>query len=312
MSLPPPFTPLSRIAIAAPSSAALDRADAEAGLAALRARGLTVESGRALAPRLGYLSGTDADRAGELNALFRRDDLDAILCLRGGYGALRILDRLDWDALAAHPKLIVGYSDITALHLAAWKLAAVPGLSAAMAASDWADLDPASEQQLWDLASGAHPWEVVGPGGEALAPTKRGKATGTLVGGNLSLVAALLGTPYMPDLSGAILFIEDVGEAPYRIDGLLARLHLAGVLRSLGGLVFGAFTGAEPPKNRPSLELDDVLAHYAAMVPGPVARGLVYGHFTRKTPLPVGVQARLTVGEGATLTTLSPLTAPPL
>ncbi|OZC03146.1 S66 peptidase family protein [Rubricoccus marinus] len=311
MPLPPPFTPLSRVAVAAPSSAALHRKDAEAGLDALRARGLTVESGRALAPRLGYLAGTDDDRTAELNALFRRDDLDAIVCLRGGYGALRILDRLDWDALAAHPKLIVGYSDITALHFAAWALAGVPGLSAAMAAPDWPDLDPASEQQLWDVASGAHPWEVVGPGGEPLAPMSPGESEGTLIGGNLSLIAALLGTPYLPDLTGAILFIEDVGESPYRIDGLLARLHLAGVLKRLGGLVFGAFTGAEPPKNRPSLELDEVLAHYAAFVPGPVARGLVYGHFSRKTPMPVGVHARLTVGADAVLTTLSPLTAPP-
>ena len=269
-----------------------------------------MESGRALAPRLGYLAGTDNDRAAELNALFRRDDLDAIVCLRGGYGALRILDRLDWDALAAHPKLIVGYSDITALHFAAWALAGVPGLSAAMAAPDWPDLDPASEQQLWDVASGAHPWEVVGPGGEPLAPMRPGEAKGTLIGGNLYLVSALIGTPYMPDLDGAILFVEDVGEPPYRIDGLLARLRLAGVLDRLGGLVFGAFTGSEPPKNRPSLDLDEVLAHYASFVDGPVARGLVYGHFVTKTPIPVGVQARLVVGERAVLTTLSPLVAP--
>jgi muramoyltetrapeptide carboxypeptidase len=91
---------------------------------------------------------------------------------------------------------------------------------------------------------------------------------------------------------------------------MLARLRLAGILGELGGLVFGAFTGAEPPKDRPSLSLDDVLEHYAAFVPGPVARGLVYGHFARKTPMPVGVRARLTVGARARLTTLSPLTAP--
>ena len=307
--LPHTLTPTSRVAVAAPSSAALHRKDAEAGLQALRARGLTVESGRALAPRHGYLAGTDDDRAAELNALFARTDLDAIICLRGGYGALRILDRLDWDALRANPKLIVGYSDITALHLAAWSRAGVPGLSAAMAAPDWPSLDPASEQQFWDIAGGAYPWEIVGPGGEPLAPVQAGVAEGTLLGGNLSLVAALVGTPYMPDVDGAILFIEDVGESPYRIDGLLARLRLAGILGRLGGLVYGAFTGSEPPANRPSLELDDVLAHYAASVNGPVARGLVYGHFVTKSPLPVGVDARLTVGSGADLTTLSPLAA---
>ena len=310
--LPPPFTPLSRVAVAAPSSAALAREDAEAGLAALRQRGLSVEPGRSLAPRLGYLSGTDQDRAAEMNALFARDDLDAIVCVRGGYGALRILNALDWRALADHPKLIVGYSDVTAIHLAAWKHARVPGLSAAMLAPDWPTLDPASEQQLWDLAGGAYPWEVTGPGGEALSAVREGEVEGTLIGGNLSLVAALIGTDFMPHMKGAIMFVEDVGEAPYRIDGLLARLRLAGVLGEIGGLVFGAFTGAEPAKDRPSLSLDEVLGHYAREVNGPVARGLVYGHFTRKTPVPVGVTARLRVGAGLDapvhLTTLSPLT----
>lgn len=270
-----------------------------------------VESGRSLAPRLGYLSGTDADRAAEMNALFARDDLDAIVCLRGGYGALRILDRLDWDALRENPKLIVGYSDITALHLAAWSQSGVTGLSAAMAAPDWPDLDAASEQQIWDLAGGAYPWEVVGPGGEPLAPMRVGEVEGTLLGGNLSLIAALLGTPFLPDLTGAILFIEDVGEPPYRVDGLLARLRLAGVLERLGGLVIGAFTDGEPAKNRPSLTLGEILEHYAAFVPGPVASGLVYGHFVSKSPLPVGVQARLVVGARAELTTLSPLVSAP-
>ncbi|MEM1054970.1 MAG: LD-carboxypeptidase [Bacteroidota bacterium] len=311
MPLPPPLTPFSRVALAAPASAVLERADAEAGLAALRQRGLDVEDGRALAPRLGYLSGPDPVRAAEVNALFARDDLDAIVCVRGGYGVLRILDALDFDALAANPKLIVGYSDITALHLAAWTHARVPGLSAAMAAPDWPKLDPASEQQFWDLASGAHPWKVTGPGGEALVPTREGETEGPLIGGNLTLVAALLGTPFLPDLTGAILFVEDVGEPPYRIDGLLARLRLAGVLDRLGGLVFGAFTGGEPPKNRPSLTVDEVLDHYAGFVNGPVARGLVYGHFPRKTPVPVGVTARLRVSAEADLTTLTPLTLPP-
>lgn len=310
MPLPLPFSPHSRVAVAAPSSAVADRRDAEAGLGALRARGLTVETGRSLAPRVGYLSGTDADRAHEMNTLFARDDLDAILCVRGGFGALRILDLLDWDALRAHPKLIIGYSDITALHLAAWSQAEVPGLSAAMAAPDWPEIDPASEQQLWDVASGAHPWTVVGPGGEPLAPMNAGTAEGTLIGGNLYLIASLVGTPYMPDLTGAILFLEDIGELPYRIDGYLAHLRLAGILERLGGLVYGAFTEGDPG-DRPTLSLDEVLEHYAQFVGGPVARGLVYGHFPRKTPMPVGVQARLTVGARADLATLSPLTAIP-
>ncbi|MDX1421216.1 MAG: LD-carboxypeptidase [Rubricoccaceae bacterium] len=305
-----PLTRRSRVAVAAPASAALDPADAAAGLDALRARGLTVETLRPMSPPpQGYLAGPDAARADELNRLLARDDLDAVFCLRGGYGLLRLLDRIDYAAARQHPTLVVGYSDITALHLALWAKAGLPGLSGPMVAPDWPTLDRESEDQFWRLAGGAAPVAILGPGGEALVPMREGAAEGVLLGGNLTLVAALLGTPYLPDLDGAVLFAEEVGEAPYRVDGLLARLRLAGVLEQLGGLVFGAFTGGDPPPNRPSLSLDEVLEHYAQFVPGPVARGLVYGHFVRKSTLPVGVRARLEVdAESAALTVLEPVT----
>ena len=311
MPLCPPLTRQSRIALAAPASSARMPEDAHAGIAALRERGLTVEPGRALAGPHGYLSGPDDDRVGELNALLARDDLDAIVCLRGGYGLLRILDRVDYEAARRHPKLVVGYSDVTALQLALWRHAGVPSLSGAMAAPDWPTLGPEAEAQFWTLAGGASPFEIVGPGGEALSPVREGVAEGTLLGGNLALTAALLGTPHLPDLTGAILFVEDIGEPPYRIDGLFARLRLSGVLERLGGLVVGAFTGSDLPPDRPTFTVDEVVDHYARFVNGPVARGLAYGHFVQKSPLPIGVQARLVVERGqAPLTTTSPLTQP--
>ena len=311
MLLPRPLTPQSRIAIAAPASASLDREATEAGLAVLRSRGLRIDTGRAFASPYAYLSGTDEDRADELNMLLRRDGLDAIVCLRGGYGLLRILDRIDYDAARARPKLIVGYSDITALHLALYAKAGLTGLSGPMVASDWHQIDADSEAQFWAVAGGRVGDPLSGPGNEPLTAMREGSANGVLLGGNLALTAALLGTPYMPDLKGAILFLEDVGESPYRIDGLLARLRLAGVLGQLGGLVFGAFTDAEPPTDRPSFTVKEVLDQYAGFVNGPVASGLVYGHFARKITVPIGVQARLIVQDGrAELVTLSPVAAP--
>lgn len=293
----------------APSSAALDPADAARGIAALRATGASVEViGPASGPRA-YLSGTDETRAEALNTALRRDDLDAIVCLRGGYGLLRILDRVDYAAARAHPKLVVGYSDVTALHLALWGRAGVPGVSGPMAVSDWAvGLDAETEADFWRVAGGDAGYDVLGPGGETLSTLKEGEAEGVLLGGNLALICALLGTPYLPGLTGAILFVEDVGESPYRIDGMLARLRLAGVLGRLGGLVFGMFTGTEVPKGRPTFSVDEVLAQYAPHVGGPVAKGLVYGHVPRKSTLPVGVRARLTAGaEGAVLHVLDPV-----
>ena len=307
MPLPSPLASASRVAVVAPASPALDAAAAAAGIAALRARGLHVETVET-APT-GYLAGTDAERADALNRALARDDLDAIVCLRGGYGLLRILDRIDYDAARAHPKLVVGYSDVTALHLALWGQAGLAGVSGPMVASDWGPgLDAETEASFWNVAGGASDYDVLGPGGEALKALKDGEAEGVLLGGNLALTCALLGTPYLPDLAGAILFVEDVGEAPYRIDGLLARLRLAGVLERLGGLVFGMFTGADVSPGRPTFSVDQVLAHYTQYVNGPVASGLVYGHVRRKATVPVGVRARLTASvSGAALHVLDPV-----
>ncbi|MEM1042629.1 MAG: LD-carboxypeptidase [Bacteroidota bacterium] len=308
MPTPPPLRHSGTVAVAAPASAPLDEVRYRDGLAALRARGLRFEHPREIAP-YGFLAGTDAERLDELNTLLRRDDLDAIFCVRGGYGTLRLLPDLDYAAARAHPKLVIGYSDITALHCALWAKAELPGLSGPMVGPDWSAMDAASEAQFWHLAEGGV-GEVVGPGGERLEPVRPGEGGGVLVGGNLVMLCALLGTPFLPDLRGAILFVEEVGESPYRIDRLFAQLKLAGVLDHLGGLVLGAFTGADPPENRPSLSLDEVFGHYTADLPYPVARGLVYGHLRPKSTLPVGVRAQLEVGaEAATLTVLEPVTA---
>ena len=307
--IPRPLTPTGRVAVAAPASAAIDAADAHAGIAAMRARGLTVEPGRAFVQPDGFLSGPDDERADELNALLARTDLDAVVCLRGGYGVLRILDLIDYDAARAVRPLVVGYSDITALHLALYTQSGLTGLSGPMVAPDWPTLDAETEAHFWRLASGEANVDIAGPGSERPFGLASGDAEGVLLGGNLSMVAALIGTPYFPDMAGAILVVEDVGEAPYRIDGLLARLRLAGVLEKLGGLVFGLFTDAEPPEGRPSATVDEVLDHYAQFVDGPVAAGLTYGHVRRRVTLPIGVRARLTVdGPAARLVALTPVT----
>jgi len=314
--LPPALSRSAAVAVAAPASAPLTPADLRAGLAALRARGLRVEMPAEaamladdFAPH-GYLAAPDAARLAELNGLLRRDELDALSVVRGGYGVRRRPPALDYGAARRHPKLVVGYSDVTALHCALYARAGLPGLSGPMVAPDWPHLDAESEAQFWRLAEGHAPVAITGPGGEALEAVRPGRAEGVLLGGNLTMLASLLGTPYLPDLHGAILYLEEVGEPPYRVDRLLAQLRLAGVLENLGGLVLGGFTGCEPPQDRPSLPLDAVLADYTAGLPFPVARGLVYGHFRRKSTLPFGVRARLEAdAETATLTVLDPVTA---
>ena len=264
----------------------------------------------------GYLAGTDAERLDDLNGLLQRDDLKMLLATRGGYGSLRLLANLDYEAARRHPKLIVGYSDVTALQMALYRHAGCPSLSGPMVAPDWWNLDSGSEALFWDLALGGTPDPLTGPAGERLQPLLEGRAEGVLLGGNLSLIVRLLGTPYLPSLQGAILFVEDVGEEPYRIDAMLAQLKLAGLLDKLGGLVLGGFTEWEssesPPPQMPEgiLTPEEVFEDYIGEASYPVASGLAYGHFPVKNTVPIGVRARLEVTSGAArLSILEPVVA---
>lgn len=305
-----PITRQSTIAVAAPSSAALQPEDARIGLDALYARGLTVVTQRPLdQPPHGYLSASDETRASELNSFFARDDIDGIFCLRGGYGAHRILDQIDYDAARKNPKLLVGYSDITALQLGLLVQAGIPSISGPMVAPDWPKMGTQAEDHFWSVAGGANPVEMSLADSNRPLVLKSGVAKGPLIGGNLTIFCSLLGTSYMPDLSGAILFLEDVGEKTYQIDRMLASLKLAGVLERIGGLAFGTFTHAEPRPGRPSLSVEEVLNHYATFVDGPVINGVPYGHFPDKCAIPIGVPALLEAGDdSATLTTLESVT----
>lgn len=278
------------------------------GVQLLRDRGYLVEVGRTEYVRRGYLCGPDPDRVNELNGFFRRPDVKLVVSARGGYGAMRLLPELDYEAIKKHPKLVVGYSDITALHFAIYHKTGVPGISGPMAAVEWHDPDPASERLFWDLVGGGTPESVLGPKGEQMKGMRPGTVQGVLMGGNLSVIVRLIGTPYLPSLDGAILYVEDVGEQPYRIDAMFAQLKLSGILDRLGGLIIGSFTDWEPDDDSPTLSLDDVLNDYLCDVTFPVAKGLVYGHFPVKNTLPVGVEARLEVtSERANLAILEPV-----
>ncbi len=309
-SRPPALLPPARIGIAAPASAPLDPDALDRGIAVLRSRGFDVVHEPPVEAPVGYLAAPDAVRAESLNRLLRRDDIHAIVCARGGYGTLRLLDRLDYGAARRHPKLLVGYSDITALQLALYRHAGWTSISGPMAAVEWPDPDPWSERRFLELARGVVPSPLDNPDGSPLQVLTPGHAEGVLLGGNLTMIVRLVGTPYLPSLDGAVLFFEDVGEPPYRVDALLAQLHLAGHLDRLAGVVVGGFTEADPPAGRPSLTLEQVLRDRFAGSAYPVATGLRYGHFPVKTSVPIGVRARLAADDGqAFLHLLEPVVA---
>ncbi len=298
--LVPSIEPGDVVSVIAPSSAPPSDRRHEDGVASLREAGYNVvDHGRETTPQ-GYLAGSDEERVRIVNATFSDPDVKAVFCTRGGYGLLRIIDRIDFDALRVRPKLVIGYSDITALQSAILALTGLPGLSASMVAVDWPDLSEDQRSSLKSLLAGKADSGLYASEGVPLQAIKPGSASGLLYGGNLSMIVRLLGSPYLPTLEDKILFVEDVGEAPYRIDAMFAQLHLAGVLRSVRALVLGRFTEASAPSGQPSLEVDDVLRHYARLCRGPVAFGLPYGHVPEKIPVPVGISAilELDVREG--------------
>jgi muramoyltetrapeptide carboxypeptidase len=248
--------------------------------------------------RHGYLAGTDEQRAADFNAALRSTDNDAIWCLRGGYGTMRIIDRLDWWALSERPRPLIGFSDNTALHLAAQRAGVISFHGPHPAAED---LPEFAERGLLDALSGTvAPGPLPFPAGEPArgVTVTGGTAEGPLVGGNLSLIAATLGTPYEIRTEGAILFLEEVGEPAYRIDRLLSQLRLAGVLRSVAGVVVGAFSECPDQDDDETPTAEEVLLDRLQDLEVPIATGFPFGHVPESWTIPMGVQARLDADAG--------------
>jgi muramoyltetrapeptide carboxypeptidase len=241
-------------------------------------------------PPLPFLAAPDDVRLADLHAAFADPEVDAVLALRGGSGCIRLLDGLDLDLLARSPKLLIGYSDLTVLHALRTR-AGIASLHAPMPASDWGQpgAGPDTDALFERLARGWRAGDRVGQAAPH-ALSRGGSARGRLVGGNLAMVCALLGTPYLPDMDGALLFIEDISEEPHRIDRMLSQLRLAGVLDRIAGLLVGSFTGAEPP--------DAVLADHLPRLRCPVLAGWPTGHGQPNRPLPLGVVATLDAATG--------------
>jgi muramoyltetrapeptide carboxypeptidase len=264
----------------------------------LRKLGFKVDVPQDLFRADGYLAGSDAQRAAELNAALHDHKVQAIFPCRGGYGLMRILDRIDYAALRKNPKVLIGYSDLTALHLAVAAQAKVITFHAPMPESSlWRkDGDHAfAHDSLWRAlhadkyknATGAG--YLVGlpkgiPGPQRLTG---GKATGRLMGGNLSLICATLGTPYAIKAKGNILFVEDTGEAPYRVDRFFSQLRLAGVLADAAGIIVGHFDKTD------AKEVDRIVKEYCADLKKPVLINFPLGHTTVNTTLPHGALAEL-------------------
>lgn len=266
------------------------------GVELLTGWGLRVTPAPNVYARDGYLAGGDALRAADLNAAFADPTVRGVLCTRGGYGAQRVVDAVDMAAVRRDPKVVVGFSDITALQLALWRgarLATVHGPGAA-----WLDerTPAASAESLRAAVTTVAPVTMKRDEAEQTAPVRvPGVARGTLLGGNLSLLASSVGTPDMPDLSGFILLIEDVDEPPYKVDRMLTHLRRAGLLAGLAGVAVGQFTNCTDAWDVP---VAAVLAERLGGLGVPVLGGLPIGHGVGQVTVPVGVPAVLDADAG--------------
>lgn len=302
---PPRLARGSRVALVAPAGPLLERDDLVRAEALCRALGYEPVLGPNTARHYGYFAGTDEQRLADLNGALRDPEVAAIWCIRGGYGVTRILDQVDFDALARRPRPLIGYSDITAVLNAALRHAGIVTFHAPMARaamppfSRWhferVLASPEAAGRLGRLPAAP---DVLLPRENRITTLRGGTAEGPLLGGNLSLMQCLIGTPHLPDLDGAILFLEDVGEDLYRVDRMLAHLRMVGALGRLAGIAVGRFTELKRGMSDGALGFDEVLATYFLPLGIPVACGFPVGHIDDQWTLPLGVRARLDADAG--------------
>jgi muramoyltetrapeptide carboxypeptidase len=267
------------------------REDVHRAEAAARRMGWEPVVGRHVLERDGYLAGNDGHRLADLNRFAADDAIDAIWCIRGGYGAMRLLGGLDYAAWRRRPKALIGYSDITALHAAIGPRAELVTFHAPTAREEM--IASTADSFARAVVHGADSCGVATEGHTLVG----GRARGRLAGGNLALLAALCGTPYAPSFDGAILVLEDVNEPVYRIDRMLAQLRLAGAFDHIAGVAFGQFTEIPPDPINEVRPLDTLLHEVAASLGVPCVAGIPMGHVREQWTFPLGAVAELDADE---------------
>jgi muramoyltetrapeptide carboxypeptidase len=295
MHFPPPLAPGARVALVAPAGPLGAKGDLKRAVENAHSFGWEVSVGDHVQSRKGYLAGSDAERLADLNTAIQSDRVDGIWCIRGGYGVMRLLERIDYEGLRKRPKALLGYSDVTALHSALITQCELISFHAPTARARLTDFSRDSLCRA--VVDGTDP---SGPAPRA-RPLYPGHARGRIVGGNLALLAALTGTPYAANLDGAILVLEDVNEDVYRIDRMLTQLRLSGMLPNCAGIVFGAFTDmpGEPSENVRALDaLFDEIARDLRI---PAFAGAPIGHIDDQWTIPLGAMGELDA-EAGTLT----------
>jgi len=284
------------IGVISPASSPDDLSRIESGVSYFEKLGYKVEVGKNVGKYHGYLAGTDKERTDDLHYMFRKKEVKAIICIRGGYGTPRLLDKINYKLIKNNPKIFVGYSDITALQVAIFAKTGLVTFAGPMLAVDfYNNINPYTEEYFWTLISNhKKPGKVKLPEGEKLFEISKGSVKGRIIGGNLALITSLIGSEYFPDMKEKILFLEDTGEAPYRIDRMLNQLKLAGILKKVKGIVLGAFIDCvESNADKKTLSLGEVIEDHLGHLKIPVIYNFPHGHVSSLFTIPFGIQVNL-------------------
>jgi muramoyltetrapeptide carboxypeptidase len=261
--------------------------------------GLKVKMGKNIRAKHGFVAGTDQQRLDDLHMMFSDRSVDAVWCARGGYGCTRLLPQIDYELIRKNPKILIGYSDITALLNAIYHKTGLVTFHGPVGASEFSAYTEAQVRAV--LMEGAAPYSI--PLSEDNETSddplyqpeviREGQAEGVLMGGNLSLLSAMAGTGYLPDPEGAIVFMEDVGESPYRVDRMLTQLRQAWPLKAANGIALGVFADCAKKEGSDSLTLSETLQEQLRPTAAPTAYGFPFGHIDHQCTFPVGVRARM-------------------
>jgi muramoyltetrapeptide carboxypeptidase len=287
-----------------PAGATFHPDDAAIASETLAALGLKVRHGEHLLDRRGYLAGRDQDRAADINAMFADPEIKALLALRGGWGCARILPLLDYELIRRQPKIILGYSDITALLLALNAKTGLVTFHGPVGTSTWNAFTVDHFQRLLFAAESPLLENPKKEDGALVQLENRiltlhpGRARGRLLGGNLSVLTDLLGSDYLPDFAGSILFLEEIGEDIYRVDRMLTQLALAGILKEISGFIFGRCTSCAAGKGYGSLTLPEILVDHIKPLGIPAWYGSMIGHIEDKFTIPLGIEAKIDAESG--------------
>jgi muramoyltetrapeptide carboxypeptidase len=295
------------VGVVSPSSAIFETEPYEIAKESLEAMGLKVKFGKFVKGRYGHLAGTDEERAEELNNMFRDESIKAVMALRGGSGAARILDKLDYEAIKNNPKIFVGYSDITALHLAIYEKTRLVTFHGPLAVSTWNSFSfNHFKRLLFDkekitFTNPTDKGDNLVQIDNRIRTIRAGEATGRLIGGNLSVLTGIMGSEYFPtNWEGNILYLEDVGEQIYAVDRMMSQLQLGGVLDKISGFVFGKCTSCNPGgSGYGSLTMEEVMDHHLKPLQIPAFSGAMFGHIDDNITIPNGLKAKINATKGS-------------